>query len=275
MTDIPRDRYGQPIIRDAETGQSSTYVRTSTIAKSLDDAGGLPTWASTQTLKGLINRPDLFEYARTQQGNEDEVKSIASKAKDAAASDKAANLGTVVHYWAEQLDLGLSDGKDMPDDIKPLLRSYVRATRALITEAAELFVVCDELQVAGSLDRLYRLPDGAVVVGDIKTGKWANSYGAHSVAVQTATYAHSVRYEPEFGRRAPLHPDLDMTRTLLVHMPINGDETRLFILDAEAGWAGAQLAAEVIRWRRSPRPVSPYDPELDSENFFKNVGVSA
>ena len=58
---------------------------------------------------------------------------------------------------------------------------------------AEKFVVNDYLEAAGSFDRLVELPDGRVVMADIKTGKDAARY-AVATAAQVAIYANSMLY---------------------------------------------------------------------------------
>lgn len=256
--EIDRDQWGRPLIIPPGGGKPTAYTRASTLCKAPDDAGGLVNWSSSQTLKGLLARPDLYAVARAAT-DEAEIKSIATKAKDAAASDAAANHGTALHWWSEQIDKGIADLDMLPPEYEDLLAGYVAATKGLEVIDAELFVVCDELKSAGTLDRLVRLPDGAVVVADVKTGKHASTYGACSVAIQTAVYAHGERYDIATGERSPLHPDLDDTRTLLIHMPL---ETRsgfspvgLYELDAVKGWYGARLGRAIIDWRKES-PIS-------------------
>jgi hypothetical protein len=263
VIEIPRDRYDRPLILPpGGRGRPKPYTRTSKLAKATDDVGGLINWSAAQAVKGLIARPDLFEVARMHRDDEDQVKDIARRAKDAAASDQASNLGTVLHHWTEQLDLGLAViGEEMPADYEALLEQYVEKTRGLEMIETELFVVCDELGAAGTLDRLIRLPDGAVVVGDLKTGRHAATFGALSCAIQTAVYAHGERYDPETGERTPLHPDLDVSRTLLLHMPLPKAEelptVSLHMLDGAWGWYGAQLSRSVLELRKT-KVASPY-----------------
>ena len=186
------------------------------------------------------------------------MKQAAKEAKEAAASGESARIGTAIHWWTEQHDRGqLAIAGQVSEEYEAMLDAYADTTAAAGLEVVdtELFVVCDELGVAGTLDRLYRLPDGRVVVGDIKTGKHAASYGAQSVAIQTAVYAHSERYDPNTGQRSPLHPDLDTRLTVLVHLPIpemlEPAQCNIVYLDARLGWYGAQLADKVLEWRKT------------------------
>lgn len=282
--DIPRDRWGRPTIIDPETGILSPYTRVSTMAKAPDDTGGLVNWASQKTVEGLVSRPDLYRLAQLPGAD---LKAIAKQAKDASDSDSAANMGTVLHSWTESVDLDASAIDKVPEELRPYIDAYVVATTHLTVEATELFVVNDTLRVAGSLDRLYRLPDGAVVVGDVKTGKWADTYGQGSVAIQTAMYSHGQRYDPATGERTPLHPDIDHSRNLLVHLPLLPPDApslarpscTLHDLDGEAGWYGARMASAITAWRKrrdiasahlSPAHLTPDEAaarEFSAEDF--------
>ena len=230
-----------------------------------DDKSGLIKWSAAQAVRGLVARPDLFEVARTKRDDDDHIKQIASKATEAAGSDVAANTGTSIHFWTEQMDLG-QEGLDemLPAEFDTLLEAYRTATAGLDVLDVELFVVCDELQVAGTLDRLVRLPDGAVVVADLKTGKATPKYPL-STAIQTAVYAHSERYDPETGFRTALHPDLDVSRTILIHAPVpdmlSAATVTLWELDATWGWYGALLAKRVQEWRKQ-KPIKKYEPKV-------------
>jgi len=118
-------------------------------------------------------------------------------------------------------------------------------------------VVVDELKCAGSLDRLVRLPDGRVVVADIKTGADEPKY-ASGVSAQCAIYAHGQRYNPETGERTELHPDLDPETGLLIHLPlapVDGVQVcQMYTLDLVAGWERALLAAQVRDTKAIAKP---------------------
>lgn len=253
--DIPRDQWGRPKIIPPGGGKPEAYTRASTGAKAIDDLNGLIGWAGRQVLRGLVARPDIYEFARTVGDNDSEIRQLADRAKEAAGSTVAASVGTTLHWWADQLDRGTSTLDDVPVGHKPLLAEYVNVTEKLEVIESELFVVCDELRFAGSLDRLVKLPDGDIVVADIKTGKWAPSYGSLSAAVQCAIYAHGKRYNRETGERTDLHPEINMNRSVLIHLPVDDvDNVALYELDGELGYYGAELSRRVINMRKA-RPV--------------------
>jgi hypothetical protein len=261
--EVPRDGWGRPkIVQPAgDARKTVAYTRASTVAKTLDDTYALQKWMQRQVIKGLTVRPDLQALASgvvASGGDKDRLNGVAEQAMEAAASQASANIGTALHEWAEIVDIHGGDLASAPNDLRPRLSDYLDALTEAGVEVidAEAFVVNDELQIGGSYDRLYRLADGRVVIGDIKTGDHAATYGAGSVAVQIALYSRSQRYWGT-AERSPIHDELDLTTGLLVHLPQNGEGCRLYEVDLVAGWEAAQTAAWIHKtWRRS-KPVRP------------------
>lgn len=252
---IPRGRGGKPKVKNPVTGALELYYRPSTVAGVLDDKSNLMAWYGRQALLGVLAQPSLLDGLREDPGT---IKDVQKAAHLAAGSEKAAEAGTEIHTLTEGLDSGTLTLDDVPVKWKALLSAYVDLTAKFEVLDQELFVVQDDIKAAGSLDKLYRLPDGSVVVGDVKTGNYAADYSAGSAAIQTAIYAESQRYCPATGQRQPLHPDLDITRTLLIHLP--QDPTKmpaLYWLNAIAGWDAAQVAIGALKWR-SVKPIIPF-----------------
>lgn len=259
--EIPRDRWGRPLIQPPEGGEAVPYTRTSTLAKTLDDLNMLMAWKQRKTAEGLVRRPDLLTRAAgvLANGNPDsdqkakrDLNRICSEATEAAGASSGASSGTGLHALTEAVDRDQWPEFAPPADV-PRLEAYRRATRDCGYTAldAEVFVVCDELRTAGTFDRLWRCPDGRVRIGDLKTGKSEADYPL-STCVQIATYAHGLRYDPATGDRSPIAEDLDLTVGLLVHMPATGG-CQVVPLDLEKGWRVARMASvvhhEVRRWR--------------------------
>mgnify|MGYP007126644053 FL=1 len=96
-----------------------------------------------------------------------------------------------------------------------------------------------------------RLPDGGVVVADIKTGASNDRYPL-GVTVQCSVYANSRKYDQETGRREILHPDLDKSRGLLIHMPLRSGKPQcnFYMLDLADGYERARLANKVFDARK-------------------------
>lgn len=245
-----RDRWGRPLILQPD-GTTVAYTRASTLGKALTDSSGLTKWKLRQVLLGVGRRPDLYARAATADpaGRNGGLDEVAEQALAAAESSRGANLGTAIHSATELVDRGEPLSR-VPDVVREHVAAYLDLIKPLGIEGIEEFVVNDPLQAAGTFDRLYRLPDGAVVIGDLKTGR-ADSpkYAAGEWAVQLAVYAGGQRYDPDDGSRSRLHPDLDPSRGLIVHLPADGTRPGLFTLNLDWGRAAADLAVRVRKFR--------------------------
>ena len=255
-TEIPRDRYGRPLIIPIEGGDPGPYNRASGVGKTLDDLTGLMLWKARKTAEGLIRRPDLLTGVAgiiangdpdTDRNAKRDLNRICDQAQEAAGASKGSTAGTGFHSLTEAIDKG-QEPLFVPDADRVRLEAYKAATASLEMVDIETFIVNDDIQAAGTFDRLVRLPDGRVVVADLKSGKSEADYPL-STTVQIATYAHGLRYDPETGARSPLHPDLDVTTGILIHLPPSGG-CRLFALDLERGWRAALVAYDVARIRK-------------------------
>ena len=251
-TEIPRDRWQRPLIIPQGGGDPIAYTRVSTLAKALDDLNPLMAWKARKTAQGLLMRPDLMTRlsgALANAGDSEadwptkrEFNAVVGEACEAAGVSTGASAGTGIHALTEALDTGKPVKFASPDDLARL-DAYRAATADLEVLEVEMFVVNDEVRAAGTLDRLVRLADGAVVVADIKSGKSEPDYPL-ATAMQIATYANGHRYDPETGERTPLHPELDVSRGALIHMPPSGG-CFPYLLDLTRGWHAVQLAAQV------------------------------
>lgn len=257
--DVKRDRWGRPLIASPDGGKPEPYVRVSTLAKALDSKEGLMQWKQRMTAIGLGKRPDLAERAAiTDPTDKRGLKEIVDGAMQAAESDKAANIGTTLHKLTELLDRSELD--NIPASHQADLDAYAQATDALQFVATELFVVNDHLKAAGTLDRLVRLPDGRLVVADLKTGATEPSY-PHGVTTQCAIYANSWRYDIEAEERTAYLPDNEVSTEvgLLIHLPAGKAQCDLYLLDLSVGWQLAKTAVAVRSVYKS-KPIEKYTP---------------
>jgi hypothetical protein len=255
-----RDRWGRPLIVPVGGGEPVAFTRVSTLAKALDDQTQLMAWKQRKTAEGLLRRPDLITRIAGAIANGDPdtdwptkraLNDVCAEATEAAGASKGSSAGTGFHSLTEAIDRG-QEPLYVPEADVPRLDAYRRAMAGYTALDAETFVVCDDLQAAGSFDRLWLCPDGRVRVGDLKTGKSEAAYPL-ATAMQLAIYAHGLRYDVPTGERAPLHADLDLTTALLIHMPAATGGCDVIPLDIEKGWQAARLAAqvhhEVRRWK--------------------------
>jgi hypothetical protein len=254
-----RDRWGRPLIPPADGGKSIPYTRVSTLAKELDSKEGLMLWKQRMVALGIGKRPDLAEMAAvTGPDDKGKLSEIVKAAMAAAESDKAANTGTVLHALTEQFDKGTLES--IPEHHYADLDAYEQAMKPLTVIAAEMFVVNDHLQAAGTFDRLVQLPDGRVVVADIKTGKDEPKF-PHGVTTQCAIYAHSWRYDIETETRQAYLPDNGVSTDtgLLIHLPAGQGRCDLYLLDLQVGWMLAQTAVAVRKVYKD-KPIATYTP---------------
>jgi hypothetical protein len=271
-TEIPRDRWGRPLIIPVGGGEPVPYTRVSTLAKALDDTSNLTTWKQRKTAEGLLKRPDLMTRlgGALANGNPDtdkatkaEFNRICKEATEAAGASSGASSGTGLHSYTEAVDRGeWPEFISAPDAER--LSAYREATAGAgyIALEAEAFVVNDEVTAAGTFDRLWLCPDGKVRVGDLKSGRWDLDYPL-GVTTQIAIYANGRRYDPATGERAPIHAVLDLTTGLLVHLPPSGG-CEVVPLDLERGWRAARAADFVHHEARKWGPAELHRTEAAS-----------
>lgn len=254
--DIPRDRWRRPLIYPhAGAKKANAYTRVSTLAKALDDTTALTDWKCRQVALGLDARKDLRAMVPTARNDRRELNTIVKAALQAAESDAAANIGTALHSFAQHVDEGGALDQ-VPPDYQPHIKAYQDTLRAhgITTVACEKFVVNDEIEAAGTFDRLLVMPDGRFVIGDIKTGSAAPSY-ALATAIQVAVYARGQLYKPD-GTRIPL-PPVDLSKGVLIHMPQDNPICELHELDLTEGWLAALVAYDVRRLRKAKHWATP------------------
>jgi hypothetical protein len=263
VTQIVRDRYDRPLIaplREDGTPDMSVkpvpYTRVSKLAKALDDLNQLMAWKARKTAEGLVRRPDILTLVSGAIATGDPDNDWATKkalngaveqAVEAAGASRGSTAGTGFHSLTEAVDGG-KEPLFVPEADRLRLEQYREATSQVEWLDIECFVVNDIVMAAGTFDRLGRLPDGRVVVADLKSGKSEADY-PFATCVQIATYAHGRRYNPETGERTIIHEDLDLTTGLLIHLPPSGG-CFLYELDLIRGWEAAKLAVEVRRCQK-------------------------
>lgn len=251
---IPRDRWSRPLIIPPDGGKPVAYLRASSVGAMLEDQSNLTKWKQRQTILGLVNRPALGMAAAAAKDDKRKLDAIAEQAMEAAGSSDAAEVGTAIHKFTEDYDLG-EDVSSMPPAYRPDLEAYVRATSIFEVAAVEQFAIADELGCAGTMDRLYRY-NGRLYVGDVKTGSIA--YGIGKIAIQLAIYAHGVGYDHLTGERHSLG-DIDQNAGIIVHLPAGTGKCELVWVNLKAGFEAARdLALPVRDWRKRKDLSSPF-----------------
>lgn len=228
---IPLDANGVPDL----TAKRIPYGRISKFAGLTDDTYNLSVWQQRVVARGLAMRDDLL--ARVVAVNatylnpldnpqaKAAMKAIVAEAFAAGGGHDASERGTYLHGLTEHVDRGeaLPPGT-LQADVERMWEYESALKEAGITPVViEQGVVNDTYKVAGTLDRVFILSDGAAVVADYKTGAHDPNYPA-KVAAQVRTYSTSKRYDYETGQRSELYPGLDPDRGLLIHQPDKAGE---------------------------------------------------
>jgi len=257
--DFPRDRYGRPMIVPADGGKPLPYGRPSSFGKKLEDTYGLEQWQRRMVTVGLARTPSLVARAATIPGDpkawtkahKADLNAIADEALIAAKANQAADIGTSLHRMTELADLG-EDITHLPEpfaaDVAAYRAGMVAHGFTINAAHVECRMVCDELRLAGTTDRIPYVPTiGKHRILDLKTGE-SIELAALGYAVQLAVYAHSVLYDVATGERTPI--DLDLSTALIVHLPAGKASFTLYEVDVAAGWEAALVCAEIDRWRK-------------------------
>jgi len=239
---VERDQFTRPLVIPPGGGDPIPYTRTTTFIKALDgESWGLSMWGKRRVAYGMYKQPKLLDLAALASGPDDKIMdSVCEKAHEAAGGNASRDWGTQIHALTEKIDK--NETPDLTNEERPDIQAYIVATKKLKTIAAELFVVNDELQVGGTLDRLIQLGD-KLHVADLKTGKLHGP----SMAMQIALYANSQVYNPETGERTPLGADLEVG--YVIHLPMHKGKCTIHSVDIVAGWEGVKLAAQVDAYK--------------------------
>lgn len=245
--EVPRDRWGRPVIDD-----HPPFTRVSTVAKALDDQSNLIGWKAGQMLyaASLPESSDLREEALLAHGDRRRMRSLVDAASSRVGLDGAARRGTALH---DAVSISVLTGEYPPHLSDQARRSLdvfwdVLARTRLRPIASEVFVADTDRAVAGTFDLLLRDDDGTTYVADVKTGakSWERQF-PHAVAVQLAAYQAGTPWCPLHGWRPK--PATSDHVGILVSLPIDTGLCYLDDVDLEAGAHALDLALAVRDWR--------------------------
>ena len=270
--DVPRDRWGRPQIVSLDGKGATHYTRASTLGGALEDQTNLGEWKKRVVAYGLARRRDLILAAASVETwdhpqDKKRLADIAEQATQHAQANAAATIGTALHALTDRLDRGL----EIPDvgEDRFALQAYQATMSHFTVHAIEQFIVCDELQAAGTTDRVLSpkgvmiAPDGTRItpedrlIDDTKTSGTSDYFGI-KFAVQEAVYAYGVPYQHGVGRLD--WPDGIAPRRdwgLIMHVPSGGSSAELYWVNLTLGWQLAKLAVEVREWRKHKGLVVP------------------
>lgn len=245
------------------TGKEQSWTRASNYAAALDNPHGLIKWQLRELVRGLALRPDLTRMILAGVPLEDDAKSkvdeIIDKAHGAAAIDTKANDGTAIHAalsrsWVHGIDTVAEE-----------FHSYVRAFAAALKEyglkpvATEQTVLNTRRDSRGTFDWAFQESDGAIAIGDVKSGKL--DAAKRKFAVQCANYAEADFVLHTDGSASPIPWELRTSYAVLVHIDPETAAVSVYKLDLLLGQYGAELAEKVRQWHTLD-PMSPYSPPV-------------
>jgi len=257
--EAPKDRWGRYLVQQPE-GKARGYTRVTTIAKTLDDTASLADWKVRMAITGLVQRPDLLAQASTSIEDRTRLNKIANDCVEASGGFSRANLGTALHSITEQIDLGLKPSilPGLQADIDAYVAGIAKSGIKMHDELIEVLLINDELEYAGTADRIVTLIDGRLVIFDLKTGTDL-SYSYGNIAVQLAMYANADwMYNWKTGERKPM-PDLDKTVGIICHLPAGDATVNFYEVDIVAGWEAAKQSFTTREWRKRKNLFKPYN----------------
>ena len=277
--ELPRDRWGRPLITPPEGGDPTAYTRVTTFVKALDDTFHLGKWQMRMTALGMSVRRDLVlaAVAITNPDDQNQKKTlnrIAESALEASKAHARAEIGTALHSFSERIDRGDDLGEHVPEEYLADLQAYREIRRYLgDVVAMEGFCVVDSLRIGGSYDRIFRFteeslatferekghrlayPDGTevqpgdTIIGDLKTGK-SIDFGIGGIAMQLATYANAEDYDHTLGSRTPV-PVTNKKWAVVIHLPAGKGTASLVWVDIESAWhTVTTVVPQVHAWRK-------------------------
>ena len=253
--EIDRDRYGRPLVIPPKGGKPVAYTRATTIANSLDDASALVAWKMRMAAIGLTTRPDILLSISAAQEDKMAVNSLIEDAMQVAGANKAANIGTAIHSFAERLDLGQDLGV-VPDEWAPDIKAYGHATKILNNKFIEQFSVLDKYKIAGTPDRVVEYK-GELFIADIKTGRVDHP---NNIAIQLAIYANGLPYDSATATRGTWG-EVNKDKAIIIHLPAGTGTCRLMWIDIKEGFKGLQFAMKARQWRDQKGLSYPFEQE--------------
>lgn len=257
---VRRDKKGRPYIKEIDilgnlTGREVTYTRVTTYIDCVDDKSAISRWGERQLVKGLLGERGPRWRAEASSLLTDDKKfnlnDLIKRIKEAAGAEDRAAIGTAVHAITERYDLGLELG--VIDDLYAAdLTSYIEATKFMKHIYIERLMVNDDLQTAGTPDRITEYLPCEVCgipyyIFDLKTGR-VDAYTQNSQAMQLSVYAHSKIYNAATGQR--IQPvQVCLHKGIICALPAGSGRAELQWVDIATGWDLVKVATSVRKAR--------------------------
>jgi len=238
--EIPRDRWGRPLVVPPTGGKAIPYTRCTTYVSAVEDTYNLSRWQQRMVALGLSDRRDLQLAVAAHREDKEKINAICEQALEAAKGHAAATTGTALHAITETHDRGQEVGS-LPEEAQADLNAYVDATSDLTATMIEQFMVMDSLKIGGTPDRVVKYR-GRRYIADLKTG--SIDYGYLKIAAQLAVYSRCHPYDVGTSTRMQPH-GAEVDRGIVIHLPAGTGTCRLYWVDLLAGWEIVKLARDL------------------------------
>lgn len=252
-----RDRYGRYLLPHPKTGKTRSWTRATTWSQTIADTFALTHWQLRMTAIGLSRRPDLVAQVATivdpdDKGQKRKLDEFCKDAQEHAGASTRSNLGTALHSFLEHVDMGRDVHIPAPwsDDVAAYQQALADHQVVVSKNYVERICLETYFQIAGTMDRLVRLPDHELpLVLDVKSGRDL-AYSWTEIAIQLAIYAHAdYIYDVETLSCRPMLA-VDRNWALVVHLPAGTGRCTLYKVDVREGWKAVNLCGLVREWRK-------------------------
>lgn len=269
---------------DPQTGRERRWMRATTFAHITSDEAAIERWRRRKVAEGLAysvlrdhrfssgnSLPDDIDFAACDdvlslvdaiaEAGEDWRKAkkaklalddVCERLAESVGTAAGSSAGTDIHALTEWHDAGRINEIEVPVEYLADLAAYVEATQdaglAFRPQWIERIIVNSQVETCGTTDRILTMPDGRVLIGDLKTQQ-SISFGWQEIAMQLAQYANGDGMLTDDGRLEPMPANLDRSRGLVIWLPVGQARVEFHELDLEAGWDDCLFARELLRRR--------------------------
>jgi hypothetical protein len=255
--EVERAGNGNPLIIQPD-GSRLEYTRASSLGDFITSNDFLIEWQLCNLAVALGRRRDLADQCavepyttgfdepdqRTKSESKKRLMRLIERLLDSVKIDERADRGTVVHAVTEQDYDGF-----VPISVitEHAAFNHWLAINNAVRVGSEIFVVNDELRVAGTFDHLFYIEGFGLIIGDTKNGRNSNPLG---FGCQFANYSRSVVYDPATGKRTRLAAWVMQNYGLDVPEGVNQDFALLLSVKAAVdGGIGEVKVSEVnVKW---------------------------
>lgn len=266
---------GWYIAPDPTTGEVRRWMRATTFAHLMSDDAAVARWRRRKVAEGLALRAlegaspadpaplvQVREAAKAiEAAGDDWRKAKAAKldlddlCEDFAAyagAGKGSSAGTDIHSLTEWYDAGRIEEIEVPIEYAADLAAYIAAMQdsGIVTrpEWLERVIVNRATSTCGTTDKVLMMPDGRVVIGDLKTQQ-SISFGWQEIAMQLAQYAYGDVMLTDAGGLEPMPEGLDRAKGIVIWLPVGSGRVEFHEIDLAEGWDDCLFARDLLRRR--------------------------